>query len=46
MKLNAARYPRLSCLFVTADQAPMVVDASEEGMGMLVLQFLEKIGPV
>ena len=42
MKLNAVSYPKLSCLFVTADEAPMVVDASEEGMEMLVLQFPEK----
>ena len=42
MKLNAVSYPKLSCLFVTADEVPMVVNASEEGMEMLVLQFPEK----
>ena len=46
MKLKVVRYPKLSFLFITADEAPMVVDASEEGMEMLVLQFPEKIVPV
>ena len=46
MKLNVVRYPKLSFLFITADEAPMVVDASEEGMEMLVLRFPQKIVPV
>ena len=43
MKLNAVSYAKMSCIFVTADEAPIIVEASMQGMEMLVLQFPEKI---
>ena len=42
MELNAVSYAKMSCIFVTADEAPIIVEASEQGMEMLVLQFQEK----
>jgi hypothetical protein len=35
-------YPRLSCLFVTADEPPSIIEAGDQGLEMLVLQFPEK----
>ena len=35
-------FPRLSCLFATADHPPTLVTAGDEGMEMLILQFPKK----
>ena len=42
MMLEGRSYPRLSCLFATADQPPTIVAAGDGGLELLVLQFPEK----